>query len=132
MGVTIPKDLKYTEEHEWVHVSDDGTEATVGITDFAQKELGDIVYVEMPQEGDHLTQMESFGTIEAVKTVEDLYSPLTGEVLEVNAQLQDQPTLINSSPYEDGWIVRLRIANPKELDALLSHDAYRERISEGD
>ena len=132
MGVTIPKDLKYTEEHEWVHVSDDGTEATIGITDFAQKELGDIVYVEMPQEGDQLTQMESFGTIEAVKTVEDLYAPLTGEVLEVNAQLQDQPTLINSSPYEDGWIVRLRIANPKELDALLTHEAYRERISEAD
>jgi glycine cleavage system H protein len=132
MGVTIPKDLKYTEEHEWVHLSDDGTEATVGITDFAQKELGDIVYVEMPQEGDQLTQMESFGTIEAVKTVEDLYSPLTGEVLEVNALLQDQPTLINSSPYEDGWIVRLRIANPKELDALLSHEAYRERITEAD
>jgi glycine cleavage system H protein len=132
MGVMIPKDLKYTEEHEWVHLSDDGTEATVGITDFAQKELGDIVYVEMPQEGDHLTQMESFGTIEAVKTVEDLYAPLTGEVLEVNAHLTDQPTLINTSPYEDGWIVRLRIANPKELDALLSHEDYRDRVSEGE
>jgi len=127
----VPKDLKYTEEHEWVHVSDDGTEALVGITDYAQKELGDIVYVELPQEGDHLTQMESFGTIEAVKTVADLYAPLSGEVIEVNSALQDQPTLVNSSPYEDGWIVRLRVREPKEIDALLSHDDYRERISEG-
>ena len=127
----VPKDLKYTEEHEWVHVSDDGTEALVGITDYAQKELGDIVYVELPQEGDHLTQMESFGTIEAVKTVADLYAPLSGEVIEVNSALQDQPTLVNSSPYEDGWIVRLRVGEPKEIDALLSHDDYRERIAEG-
>jgi len=127
----IPKDLKYTEEHEWVHVSDDGTEALVGITDYAQKELGDIVYVEMPQEGDHLTQMESFGTIEAVKTVADLYAPLSGEVLEVNATLQDQPTLVNSSPYEDGWILRMKIGNPKEIDALLSYEDYRERTAEG-
>jgi glycine cleavage system H protein len=129
--VMIPKDLRYTEEHEWVHVSDDGTEALVGITDYAQKELGDIVYVEMPQEGDHLTQMESFGTIEAVKTVADLYAPLSGEVLEVNAALQDQPTLVNSSPYEDGWILRMRIGNPKEIDALLSHEDYRDRTAEG-
>ena len=129
--VMIPKDLKYTEEHEWVHLSDDGTEALVGITDYAQKELGDIVYVEMPQEGDHLTQMESFGTIEAVKTVADLYAPLSGEVLEVNATLQDEPTLVNSSPYEDGWILRMKIGNPKEIDALLSFEDYRERTAEG-
>lgn len=130
--VQIPKDLKYTEEHEWVSLSEDGREATVGITDFAQKELGDIVYVELPQEGDTLTQMESFGTIEAVKTVEDLYAPLSGEVLEVNATLQDSPTLVNSSPYEDGWILRLRVSKPDEIGALLSHEEYRERISEGD
>ena len=130
--MNIPEELRYSSEHEWARRLDDGPRVRIGITDFAQKELGDIVYVEMPQEGDQLTQMESFGTIEAVKTVEDLYSPLTGEVLEVNALLQDQPTLINSSPYEDGWIVRLRIANPKELDALLSHEAYRERITEAD
>ena len=129
--VMIPKDLKYTEEHEWVHVSDDGTEALVGITDYAQKELGDIVYVEMPQEGDHLTQMESFGTIEAVKTVADLYAPLSGVVLEVNATLQDEPTLVNSSPYEDGWILRMKIGNPKEIEALLSFEDYRERTAEG-
>jgi glycine cleavage system H protein len=129
--VQIPKDLKYTEQHEWVSFSDDGKEATVGITDFAQKELGDIVYVELPQEGDTLTQHESFGTIEAVKTVEDLYAPLSGEVLEINVQLQDQPTLINHSPYEDGWILRLRLSSPNEIEVLLSHEDYRERISEG-
>jgi len=128
----VPKDLKYTEEHEWVHVSDDGTEATMGITDYAQKELGDIVYVELPAEGDALTQLESFGTIEAVKTVADLYAPLSGEVLEVNAELQDHPTLINSSPYEDGWILRMRIATPKELDALLGPEEYKERVAEAD
>lgn len=130
--VQIPKDLKYTEEHEWVSLSDDHTEATVGITDFAQKELGDIVYVEMPSEGDALTQMSSFGTIEAVKTVEDLYAPLTGEVLEINHELLDSPTLINSSPYEDGWILRMRLTKPEEIGALLSHEDYRGRISEGD
>ena len=130
--VLIPKDLKYTEEHEWVSLSEDGKEATVGITDFAQKELGDIVYVELPPEGDTLTQLEPFGTIEAVKTVEDLFAPLSGEVLEVNAQLQDAPTLINSSPYEDGWILRLRVSNPDEIGALLSHEDYRERISKGE
>ena len=130
--VQIPKDRKYTEEHEWVSIADDGTEATVGITDFAQKELGDIVYVELPQEGEALTQMESFGTIEAVKTVADLYAPLSGEILEVNPQLQDEPTLVNSSPYEDGWILRLRITKPEEISALLSPEDYRERISEVD
>lgn len=130
--VQIPKDLRYTEEHEWVSFSEDHAEATVGITDYAQKELGDIVYVELPQEGDELTQLESFGTIEAVKTVADLYAPLTGEVLEVNFRLQDQPTLINSHPYEDGWILRMRVAKPKEIDALLGPEDYKARIPEGD
>jgi glycine cleavage system H protein len=129
--VQVPKDLKYTEEHEWVHFSDDGAEATIGITDFAQKELGDIVYVELPQEGDSVTHMESFGTIEAVKTVEDLYAPLSGEVLETNHRLQDQPTLINESPYEDGWIVRIKITNPSEAKSLLSPEDYKARINEG-
>jgi glycine cleavage system H protein len=129
---SVPKELRYTEEHEWVLLSDDGKEATVGITDHAQRELGDIVYVEMPQEGEQLTQMESFGTIEAVKTVADLYAPLSGEVLEVNAMLQDQPTLINSSPYDEGWIVRLRVDNPKELETLLTAEDYKERTVEGE
>ncbi len=130
--VLVPKDLKYTEEHEWVHVSDDRTEATMGITDYAQKELGDIVYVELPSEGDSLTQLESFGTIEAVKTVADLYAPLSGEVLEVNTELQDHPTLINSSPYDEGWILRLRISDAKEIEALLGPEDYRDRVSETD
>ena len=124
----FPEGLKYSKEHEWVLV--EGNIATIGITEFAQEELGDIVYVELPEEGETLTQMESFGTIEAVKTVADLYAPLSGEIIEVNAALQDQPTLVNSSPYEDGWIVRLRVVEPKEIDALLSHDDYRERIAE--
>lgn len=126
----VPKDLKYTEEHEWVHLSDDGKEAIIGITDHAQKELGDIVYIEMPQDGTSFAQMEVFGSIEAVKTVADLYAPLAGEVIEVNHLLQDEPTLVNSSPYEDGWMIKLRVANPKELDALLSADDYKERIHE--
>jgi glycine cleavage system H protein len=126
----VPKDLRYTEEHEWVHLSDDGQEAIVGITDHAQKELGDIVYVELPQEGEQLTSMEVFGSIEAVKTVADLYAPMSGEVIEVNHQLTDEPTLINSSPYEDGWMIKLRVANAKELDSLLSAEDYRERIHE--
>lgn len=131
MATQIPKDLKYTEEHEWVHLSDDGTEATVGITDFAQHELGDIVYVEMPKEGDHMSHMDVFGTIEAVKTVAELFAPVSGEVIEINAQLEDSPTLINESPYEDGWIVRVRVENKAEYDSLLSPDDYKARISEG-
>src|SRR5262245_10451837 len=95
----VPKDLRYTEEHEWVHLSADGKEAIIGITDHAQKELGDIVYVELPQDGTTFAQMEVFGSIEAVKTVADLYAPLAGEVVEVNHLLRDEPTLVNSSPY---------------------------------
>jgi glycine cleavage system H protein len=126
---SVPKDLKYTEQHEWVHFSDDGSEAIIGITDFAQKELGDIVYVQLPEEGDELTQLESFGSIEAVKTVEDLYAPMSGQVIEVNHQLQDQPTLINASPYEDGWIVRIKLSKPQEAESLLSHEDYKARIN---
>lgn len=124
-----PSHLKYTAEHEWVKLAEDGT-ATVGITDFAQSELGDIVYVELPQEGDTLTQAEPFGTIEAVKTVEDLYAPLSGEVIEVNAQLQDAPTLINSSPYEDGWILKLRLGDSSGTGRLLTAEQYGEQIGE--
>ncbi len=125
----IPNHLKYTEEHEWVDLGDDGV-ATIGITDYAQSELGDIVYVELPEVGDTVSQMESFGTIEAVKTVADLYAPLSGEVTEVNEMLQDDPTQINSSPYEDGWILRLRWSHPSETENLLSAEQYRERIGE--
>jgi glycine cleavage system H protein len=110
-----------------VSLEDDGT-ATIGITDFAQSELGDIVFVELPQEGDKLVQMESFGTIEAVKTVSDLYAPVTGEVTAVNQQLVEAPTMINDSPYDDGWLVKVRLSDPAELERLLTAEQYSEQI----
>lgn len=127
----IPDHLLYTEEHEWIEVEDDDV-AVIGITDFAQGELGDIVFVELPQEGDKFSQGETLGTIEAVKTVEDMFAPVTGEVVAVNSALEDSPTLINSSPYQDGWIVRIRLADRDEIERLLSAADYREQIGEGD
>lgn len=127
----IPGHLKYTAEHEWISTEDDGT-ALIGITDFAQSELGDIVYVELPEVGDTLTQMETFGSIEAVKTVADLYAPLSGEVVEVNPELPDAPTLINESPYDDGWIIKLRPSDPSEFEKLLSAEQYTDQIGEAD
>jgi len=127
----IPDHLLYTEEHEWIEVDEDDV-ALVGITDFAQGELGDIVFVELPQEGDTVRQGESLGTIEAVKTVEDLFAPLSGEVIAVNAALEESPTLINSSPYQDGWIVKIRLSDRDELERLLSASDYQEQIGEGD
>ncbi len=127
----IPRQLRYTQEHEWVSLEGDGT-ATIGITDFAQSELGDIVFVELPQEGDKLVQMESFGTIEAVKTVSDLYAPVTGEVTAVNQQLVDAPTMINESPYDDGWLVKVRLSDPSELERLLTAEQYSEQIGRSD
>ena len=126
----IPSHLKYTREHEWAILEPDGT-ARVGITDFAQSELGDIVYVELPQPGAKLEQMQPFGNIEAVKTVSPLHAPYSGEVIEVNAQLVDEPTRINSSPYGDGWLVRLRPSDPSEAASLLSADQYRDQIGPG-
>ena len=125
----IPSHLKYTREHEWVSFEPDGT-ALVGITDFAQSELGDIVYVELPQPGQKLTQMETFGTIEAVKTVSDLYAPLSGEVLEVNPELTDDPTRINESPYGDGWLLKIRPSDPAEKSQLLGAQQYRDQIGQ--
>jgi len=125
----IPRQLRYTQEHEWVSLEDDGT-ATIGITDFAQSELGDIVYVELPGEGDSLTQMESFGTIEAVKTVSDLYAPVSGQILTVNQQLVDAPTLINESPYDDGWLLKVKLSDPGELEKLLSAEQYGEQVGQ--
>ncbi|UCE01794.1 MAG: glycine cleavage system protein GcvH [Candidatus Latescibacterota bacterium] len=127
----IPTHLKYTSEHEWVNLDDDGM-ALVGITDFAQSELGDIVYVELPAEGETVTQMESFGSIEAVKTVADLYAPVSGEIVGVNATLQDAPTLINESPYQDGWIVRMRLTDLQEVEKLLTADQYSEQVGEAE
>jgi glycine cleavage system H protein len=122
----VPPELKYTKEHEWVRVR--GQEAEVGITDFAQGELGDVVFVELPQVGAQLKQMKSFGTIDAVKTVSDLFAPVTGEVTAINTELKENPALINQSPYEKGWMVRIKIQNPGELDALLSAEAYEKTL----
>ena len=122
----VPDELKYNSEHEWVAV--DGDIATVGITDYAQGELGDIVFVELPQVGDTTTQMQPFGTVEAVKAVSDLYAPLSGEVTEVNTLLEEQPELINSQPYGDGWIIKLKISDESQLEQLLSPEEYQSQI----
>jgi glycine cleavage system H protein len=124
--VEIKDDLKYTKEHEWVKV--EGDVSTMGITDYAQKELGDVVFVELPQVGTKVEQMKPFGVIEAVKAVSDLFSPLSGEVIEVNTQLESQSNLINSDPYGQGWIIRIKVKDPKELNALLSSEEYRKLV----
>jgi len=124
--MNIPENLLYTEDHEWVRI--EGDEAYVGITDFAQKELGDIVYVEIETEGESLNNGDVFGTVEAVKTVSDLFMPLDGEVLEINPKLEDEPELINTDPYGDGWMVKVKIAD--KGDKLLSADSYKEVIGE--
>ncbi len=122
----IRDDLKYTKEHEWVKL--DGEIATVGITDYAQRELGDVVFVELPQVGSLVEQMKPFGVIEAVKAVSDLFSPVTGEVTEVNTKLESQSNLINSDPYGEGWIIKVKVKDPKELDGLLSPADYRKLV----
>jgi glycine cleavage system H protein len=119
----IPEGLRYTKEHEWVRV--EGAEAVIGITDYAQSELGDIVFVELPASGRQVRQMEPFGTIEAVKAVSDLYSPVSGEVVAVNGALQDDAGLVNRSPYTAGWMVRTKLSDPSELDRLLTAAQYR-------
>jgi glycine cleavage system H protein len=118
----LPEDLKYTKEHEWIRVS--GNEAYVGITDFAQKELGDIVYVDINTIGDEVKQGEIFGSVEAVKTVSDLFMPITGTVLEVNKLLDSEPELVNSDPYGKGWMIRISIADPQEPLSLLTANTY--------
>lgn len=123
----LPGELKYTSEHEWIEVN--GDIATIGITDFAQSELGDIVFVELPNVGDATTKMQPFGTIEAIKAVSDLYAPLTGEVTEVNSLLEEQPELINSQPYADGWVIKLKIGDESEIGQLLSVEEYRAQIT---
>ena len=125
--MNIPENLKYTKDHEWLKVED--KVATIGITEFAQGELGDIVFVEVDTEGESLDMEEVFGTIEAVKTVSDLFMPITGEVTEFNETLEDEPELINSSPYDKGWIVKVNIADVSELDSLLSAEEYKNLIS---
>lgn len=122
----LPDNLKYTQDHEWVLV--DGDVATVGITEFAQGELGDIVFVEIETEGESLEKGEIFGTVEAVKTVSDLFMPVSGEVIEVNEGLADNPEIVNKDPYGDGWMIKVKIANETELDDLLSPGEYQKMI----
>ena len=121
--MNVPAELKSTKEHEWIRV--EGEEAVVGITDYAQSQLGDIVFVECETVGDALEAGETFGTIEAVKTVSDLYLPVAGEVLEFNEELEGEPELVNKDPYGKGWIVKIKISDETELDGLLNADAYK-------
>jgi glycine cleavage system H protein len=124
-----PDDLRYTKEHEWVRIEDN--EATIGITDHAQDELGDVVFVELPKVGDSIEANESFGNVESVKSVSELFMPLTGEVLEVNADLDESPELVNGSPYDKGWMLRIQIKKASEIDDLLSSADYEEFVSKG-
>ncbi|MDG5490709.1 glycine cleavage system protein GcvH [Psychroserpens sp. SPM9] len=121
--MNIPSDLKYTKDHEWVKI--EGDTATVGITDFAQGELGDIVYVEVETVDETLDIEEIFGTVEAVKTVSDLYLPLSGEIIEFNEALEDEPEKVNTDPYGDGWMIKVKFSDASELDNLLSADDYK-------
>ncbi len=122
--MSSPPELKYTEDHEWVRVVDDV--GTVGITEYAQDQLGDIVFVELPAAGAQLTQLEKFGEIESVKAVSELFSAVSGEVVEANAALADNPELVNESPYDEGWMIRLRLSSPGELDRLMTAEQYDE------
>ena len=125
--MNVPKDLKYTRDHEWVRV--EGESIVIGITDFAQKELGDIVYVDVDTEGDTLEKEEVFGSVEAVKTVSDLMMPVSGEIVTFNEVLEDEPELVNSDPYGDGWMIKVLVSDFKELGSLLSADQYKELVS---
>lgn len=120
--MTIPSDLKYSKEHEWVRV--EGKQATVGITAFAQEQLGDVVYVELPEPGSDVEFMESFGVVESVKTASDLFSPLSGTVVEINERLEDEPELVNQSPYDDGWMIVVEMSDPGEILQLMDSDGY--------
>ena len=124
--MNIPSELKYTKDHEWVSI--DGDIATVGITDFAQGELGDIVYVEVETLDENLDKEEVFGTVEAVKTVSDLFLPLSGEIIAFNESLEDTPEVVNSDPYGEGWMIKIKFSNTAELDDLLSDEEYKEII----
>lgn len=125
--MNFPKDLKYTKDHEWIRV--DGIEAFVGITDYAQHELGEIVFVDIPTEGEVVESEAVFGTIEAVKTVSDLFMPITGEVLQANSELDEHPELINEDVYGKGWIVKINIQDPAQLDELMSAEEYEKMIA---
>ena len=126
--MNIPEELKYTKDHEWISI--DGEIATVGITDFAQRELGDIVYVEVETVGETLDADEVFGTVEAVKTVSDLFLPVSGEIIEFNEDLEDRPEDVNAEPYSNGWMIKMKVSNPDDLNQLLDSNQYRELIGE--
>jgi len=126
--MNVPSNLKYTKEHEWIKV--EGNIGIIGITDYAQGELGDIVYVDINPELTEIVMSESFGTIEAVKTVSDLFAPVSGKVLEVNSKLNDEPQLVNTDPYGEGWIIRIEIADPNQLNELLDAEAYKSQIGQ--
>lgn len=126
--MNLPEELKYTKDHEWIRL--DGKIATVGITEFAQRELGDIVYVEIETEGESVEEGEVFGTVEAVKTVSDLFMPLTGTISEVNEELESEPELVNSDPYGKGWMIKIEIENEAAIDALLSAKEYADIIGQ--
>jgi glycine cleavage system H protein len=124
--MSFPNDVKYTKDHEWLRI--DGNEAFVGITHFAQSELGDIVFIDVDTEGESLEKEEVFGSVEAVKTVSDLFMPINGEVLEFNTNLEDNPELINSDPYGEGWIIRVSVSNADELEELLNSEDYKKLV----
>ncbi len=124
--MNVPADLKYTEDHEWVRV--EGDMLTIGITDFAQQQLGDVVFVEIETEGENLSKGETFGTIEAVKTVSDLFMPVSGTVTELNPELENAPETVNTDPYNEGWMIKVKMDNPAEVEELLSAEAYKEII----
>ena len=126
----FPEEFKYTEEHEWVQV--EGDIVTVGITDFAQDALGDIVFVELPEVGYQAEAGKTFGVVESVKAVSDIYSPVSGEVVEINEELPDTPELVNSSPYEGAWMLKIKLTNPAELDEMLDAEAYQAFVEEQD
>jgi glycine cleavage system H protein len=122
-----PSDRRYTKEHEWIMI--DGDIATIGITEFAQSELGDVTYVEVPQVGQSLSQGQAFGVVESVKAVSDIYAPVSGEVVAVNDSLANEPETVNASPYERAWMIKLRVANPAEADALLTAADYEQHVA---
>lgn len=126
--MNFPSELRYTKDHEWIRV--EGTTGTIGITEYAQGELGDIVFVELPGKGTKLVQGKPFGTIEAVKAVSELYAPVSGEVLEANKAVQETPEIVNKEPYGSGWMIKVKLENLKEADALLSVDAYKKLIGQ--
>ncbi|MGH7509185.1 MAG: glycine cleavage system protein GcvH [Gemmatimonadales bacterium] len=126
----VPENLVYTAEHEYVARTDDPAIVRVGITDYAQSELGDIVFVNLPKPGDHLDAHQSFGTIEAVKAVSELYSPVSGDVVEINTRIESDPAVVNRDPYGEGWMVKLRTASPNDLKGLMSPGGYRSHIGE--